>query len=79
MTTNTTTTWIRRAAAGAVLAAAPALIAIGTATASQAQTDTSPDLRTSPSYSPRPPATQNIPWNESSWTHRHQAFMQSQY
>jgi hypothetical protein len=51
ITTNTTTTsWIRRVAAGAVLAAAPALIALGTATASHAAETNS----TSPSYSPTP-------------------------
>ena len=54
MTTNTTTTsWIRRVAAGAVLAAVPALIALGTATASHAAETNS----TSPSSSPTPVQT----------------------
>jgi len=54
ITTNTTTTsWIRRVAAGAVLAAAPALIALGTATASHAAETNS----TFPSHSPTPVQT----------------------
>jgi hypothetical protein len=77
----TTTTWIRRVAAGAVLAAAPALIALGTATASNAQSGS-----TTPSYSPAPmgPANgqypwHNQPWNQSSFHHRHAAEQQSWY
>ena len=72
-------TW-RGLAAGAVLAAAPALIALGTATASQAQTSS-----TSPSFSPAPTQTapqypySNAPWYDSSFHHRHAAEVQSYY
>ena len=69
-----TTTWIRRVAAGAVLAAAPALIALGTATASHAD-----DVRTSPSYAPTPSTLDQYPWEQSSWHQRHAAEQQSWY
>jgi hypothetical protein len=69
MTANTTT-WIRRVAAGAVLAAAPALIALGTATASYADS-------TSPSYSPTP--SPQTSWTQSNWHHWHQSQVQSWY
>lgn len=53
-----TATWIRRATAGVVLAAAPALIALGTATASHADPNTSANdngnSRMSPKYAPTP-------------------------
>ena len=79
MTTNATT-WIRRIAAGAFLAAAAALIALGTA--SSAQAGSSSDS-TSPSYAPTPAQTQypysNAPWYDSSFHHRHQAQVQSNY
>jgi hypothetical protein len=80
--TAITTTWIRRVAAGVALAAAPALIALGTATASYAQTGSS---STSPSYAPAPgPQTGQYPWHNQSWNnssfhHRHAAEQQSQY
>src|SRR6202035_1142641 len=66
--TTATNTWIRRVTAGAVLAAAPALIALGTATASQAQSSSTSTF----DYSPAPVQTtqypyQNLPWNQSSF------------
>jgi hypothetical protein len=80
-----TPTWIRRVTAGAVLAAAPALIALGTATASYAESSSSSNS-TSPSYAPAPAATQtgqypyqNLPWNQSSFHQRHAAEVQSWY
>jgi hypothetical protein len=80
--TAITSTWICRITAGAALAAAPGLIALGTATASYAQTGSN---STSPSYAPAP-STQtgqypwhNQPWNNSSFHHRHAAGQQSQY
>ena len=73
MTANTTTTWIRRVAAGAALAVAPALIALGTAAASQAETSS-----TSPSYSPTLHSVQ-VPWPQSNWHHWHQDEVQSWY
>jgi len=80
--TTITTTWVRRATAGAVLAAAPALIALGTATASQAQTGSTSGF----DYSPAPAATQtgqypwnNQSWNQSSFHQRHAAQVQSMY
>jgi hypothetical protein len=78
--TTITSTWIRRVSAGAVLAAAPALIALGTATASYADSNS-----TSPSFAPTPAPTtgqypwQNQSWNMSSFHHRHAAHEQSQY
>src|ERR1700758_3922515 len=57
MTTNNST-WIRRVAAGAVLVAAPALIALGTASASHAEAG-APPARTSPSYAPTPSGSLN--------------------
>jgi hypothetical protein len=74
------TTWIRRVTAGAVLAAAPALIALGTATASQAQSSSTSTF----DYSPAPVQTtqypyQNMPWNQSSFHQRHAADVQSWY
>ncbi len=74
MTTNTHSTWIRRLAAGAVLAAAPALIALGTAAASQAESSSS-------SFTPSPSHTTEYP-NESlyqSFHQRHAAEVQSWY
>jgi hypothetical protein len=58
MTANTT--WIRRVAAGAVLVAASALIALGTATASYADTNANANAthRISPSYAPTPTGAQ---------------------
>jgi hypothetical protein len=70
-----TPTWIRRVTAGAVLAAAPALIALGTATASQAQTSSTSGFDYSPSVQP----TQNLPWSQSSFHQRHAAQVQSKY
>ena len=74
--------WIRRIAAGAALAAAPALIAVGTAAASQAQTNSDSGFN----YSPAPVATQsgqypwaNGPWSQSSLHQRHAAQIQSMY
>lgn len=79
--TASTTTWIRRVTAGAVLAAAPALIALGTATAGQAQSSSTSGF----DYSP-PPATKtgqypwnNQPWSMSSFHQRHSAQLQSWY
>jgi hypothetical protein len=79
-----TTTWIRRIAAGAALAAAPALIALGTAAASNADSAvTGPGYN----YSPAPmgpnngeyPWHGNLPWDQSSFHHRHAAEQQSMY
>jgi hypothetical protein len=77
----TNTTWIRRAVAGGVLAAAPALIALGTATASHAESSS-----TAPSYAPAPVGPANaqypwhsLPWEQSSFHHRHAAEQQSKY
>ncbi len=74
MTANTTT-WIRRISAGAVLAAAPALIALGTATASHAESSS-----VSPSFSPTPHPVQ-YPYGQAgqSWHERHAGEMQSWY
>jgi len=70
-------TWTRRIAAGAVLAAAPALIALGTAAASHAAGDTG-YTTPSPNYSPTPSYnTAQYPYD--SWHHRHQAGIQSWY
>ncbi|MBV8965261.1 MAG: hypothetical protein JO191_03700 [Mycobacteriaceae bacterium] len=84
MTTNTTT-WIRRISAGVVLAAAPALIALGAAPMSTAQTGSSSNA-TTPSYTPMPTGPlngqypwHNQPWYNSSFHHRHAAEQQSQY
>jgi hypothetical protein len=74
MTINTRSTWIRRVAAGAVLAAAPALIALGTAAASQAESSSS-------SFAPTPSQTTEYP-NASlyqSFHQRHAAEVQSWY
>jgi hypothetical protein len=91
MNTNTTTnTWIRRVAAGAVLAAAPALIALGTATASHAEsgTSTGSTSSTSPGYKYSPTQTgplngqypwHNTTWDQGSFHHRHAAEQQSRY
>jgi hypothetical protein len=76
MTTNNST-WIRRVAAGAVLVAAPALIALGTASASHAEAG-APPARTSPSYAPTPSGSLND-WHQSSWHQRHAAEQQSKY
>ena len=83
--TRNTTTWARRLAAGAVLAAAPALIALGTATASHATAGSSSGS-TSPSYAPTPTGPSsgqypwnNVPWDQSSFHHRHAAERQSWY
>jgi hypothetical protein len=78
--TASTSTWIRRVTAGAVLAAAPALIAVGTATASQAQSSSDSTFN----YSPAPVPTtqypyQNMPWSQSSFHQRHAAEVQSWY
>lgn len=73
MTTTTKTTWIRRVAAGAVLAAAPALIALGTATSSHADS-TGPNFN-----SPIPGNSSQQDWSHSSWIHRHQDQVQSWY
>jgi hypothetical protein len=78
--TASTTTWIRRVTAGAVLAAAPALIALGTATAGQAQTSSTSTF----DYTPAPVQTtqypyQNLPWYQSSFHQRHAAGVQSWY
>ena len=70
-----TPTWIRRVTAGAVLAAAPALIALGTATTSQAQTSSTSAF----DYSPPVQPTQNLPWSQSSFHQRHAAQVQSKY
>jgi len=74
MTTNTT--WIRRVTAGAVLVAAPALIALGAAPASHADAG-APPVRTSPSYSPTPRGP--LPGNNWSWHQWHQAQQQAKY
>jgi hypothetical protein len=82
---NTTkNTWIRRVAAGALLAAAPALLALGTAGVSNAKADPA-----NPGYSYSPPAEApstsgypwhgNLPWDESSFHHRHAAEQQAMY
>ncbi|HEX9177139.1 MAG TPA: hypothetical protein VF874_14030 [Mycobacterium sp.] len=76
--TAKTTTWIRRVAAGAVLVAAPAFIALDTAAASNAETSS-----TSPSYdySPTPSQTTQYPyapWYQS-FHQRHAAEVQSWY
>jgi hypothetical protein len=80
MNNTNTKTWIRRVAAGAVLAAAPALIAVGTAAASNAAPTGD---STSPSFSPTPVQTEypywSGPWYDSSFHHRHAAEVQSQY
>jgi hypothetical protein len=76
MTTNNST-WIRRVAAGAVLVAAPALIALGTASASHADTG-SPSIRTSPSYAPTPSGSLND-WHQWSWHQRHAGEQQAKY
>lgn len=78
--TTYTCTWIRRLTAGAVLAAAPALIALGTATASYAQSSSTSGFNCSPT----PVQTtqypyQNLPWNQSSFHQRHAAQVQSMY
>ena len=78
--TAATNTWIRRVTAGAVLAAAPALIALGTATASYAQSSSTSTF----DYSPAPVQTtqypyQNLPWNQSSFHQRHAAEIQAWY
>jgi hypothetical protein len=89
MNTNTNT-WIRRVAAGAVLAAAPALIALGTAAASHAESgnSTSSTSSTSPGYKYSPTQTgppngqypwHNTTWDQSSFHHRHAAEQQSWY
>jgi hypothetical protein len=73
------TTWIRRVAVGAVLVAAPALIALGTASASHADAGNS-QVRTSPSYSPTPSGSLNdVPWHKSSWHQLHAAEQQAKY
>ncbi len=83
MTANTPT-WFRRVAAGAVLAAAPALIALGTATASHAQSGSS-SHSTPPSYAPTAMGPSNglyphsQPWAQSSYHDRHAAQVQSWY
>ena len=78
MTANTTT-WIRRVATGAVLLAAPALIALGTASATHADTGASA-TRTSPSYAPTPRGSLNdVPWHHSSWHQQHAAEQQAKY
>jgi hypothetical protein len=81
---NNSKMWIRRAAAGAVLAAAPALIALGTAAASNAApTGDTTSGSTSPSFSPTPAQTAypywTGPWYDSSFHHRHAAEIQSNY
>jgi hypothetical protein len=76
-----TTTWIRRVAAGAVLVAAPALIALGTASASHADTG-SPSIRTSPSYAPAPGplnGQNDLSSHQGSWHQRHAAEQQAKY
>ena len=73
--TASTNTWIRRVTAGAVLAAAPALIALGTAAASQAQSSSTSGF----DYSPPVQTTQNMPWSQSSFHQRHAAQVQSWY
>ncbi len=76
-----TTTWIRRVAAGAVLATGCTLVALGAASASHAETSTS----TSPSYAPAPAQTvpqyryNDLPWYLSSFHHRHALQQQSNY
>jgi hypothetical protein len=78
-----TTTWIRRVAAGAALAAAPALIALGTAGASNADsTVTGPGYNYSPAPATAPTSGypwHNQPWDKSSFHHRHAAEQQSLY
>jgi hypothetical protein len=84
--------WIKRMAAGAVLAAAPALIALGTATAANAEAgsgtnNTTNNTTSSSSYAPpqmgplngQYPWNQGMPWNQSSFHHRHAAQTQSYY
>ena len=73
-TNNTKATWIRRVAAGAVLAAAPALIALGTATSAQADS-TGPNFNTPTHQS----TTSQYPWSNGSWHQSHQAQIQSWY
>jgi hypothetical protein len=75
VTTNTTTkaTWIRRVSFGAVLAAAPALIALGTAASSHADA-------TGPNFNaPHQTTTTQYPGADGSWHQRHQADIQSWY
>jgi hypothetical protein len=81
--------WIKRVAAGAVLVAAPALIALGTATAANAESSSVTDNNTtsSPVYAPPQmgplngvyPWNQGMPWNKSSFHQRHAAQTQSYY
>jgi hypothetical protein len=68
--------WVRRAAAGLVLATAPALIALGTAASSQAAaSDPTPPSFSVSGQAPTPPS--NVPWYDSSFHHRHAAQVQS--
>ena len=76
MTTNTS--WIRRISAGAILVAAPALIALGTASTSHADAG-APPVRTSPSYSPAPRASLPSSHGSFSWHQRHAAEQQAKY
>jgi len=73
-----TTTWVRRVAAGAVLAAAPALIALGTAGTSNAQSQSGSTYN----YSPTPQSV-SVPYPYGpagqSWHQRHAADIQSMY
>jgi hypothetical protein len=76
MTANTTT-WIRRVTAGAFLVAAPALIALGTASASHADAGTS-ETRHSAFYAPAQKGSLHD-WYQGSWSQRHAAEQQAKY
>lgn len=75
-TAKITTSWTRRLAAAAVLAAAPALIALGTATASHADATSNLDNLGSsmhvPVHHPAFPHQTNTPQPGTSIHHHHQ-------
>ena len=74
MTQTSSTTWVRRVMAGAVLAAAPALIALGPATAAHADTTvTSPGPSVhAPAHHPAFPNQTNMPQPGTRTHHHHQ-------
>jgi hypothetical protein len=69
--------WMRRVTAGVVLAAAPALIALGTAAAGHAAAVWPPPTVPVQTTSSHP--VSNVPWFESSFHERHAAQIQSFY
>lgn len=73
-TSVTKTTWIRRLAAGAVLAAAPAIIAMGTATVghADAEIDNPGPAMSAPAQHQTFPNQTNIPQPGTSEHHHHQ-------